>query len=113
VGRRHVLLRADRVDDLGDVAARERLDLALRHPRRIADHAPFAAAEWNVRDGALPRHPRGERRHLVERDAGVIPDAALRRTERDVVLNAVAREDFDLAVVHLYGAGDDDLSLGA
>ena len=34
VGRGHVLLRADGVDDLRDVAARERLELAARHPRR-------------------------------------------------------------------------------
>src|SRR5687767_7743063 len=54
-----------------------------------------------MRDGALPRHPCGERGHFVERDTGVIPDAPLGWTERDVVLDAVAGEDFDLAVVHL------------
>jgi hypothetical protein len=42
----------------------------------------------------------------------VIPDAAVRRSERDVVLDAEAAEDFDLAVVHLDRTGDDDLSLG-
>ena len=45
VGRRHVLLGADGVDDLGDVAARERLELAARHAGRIADDAALAAAE--------------------------------------------------------------------
>ena len=80
--------------------------------RRIADDAALAAAERDVRDGALPRHPRGQRRDLVERDAGVIADAALGRTERDVVLHAVAGEDLDLAVVHLHRARDDDLALG-
>jgi len=34
----------------------------------------------------------------------VIPDAALGRPERDVVLHAVAGEDLDLAVVHLHRA---------
>ena len=54
----------------------------------------------------------GERRHFIERDAGVVADAALRGSERDVVLHAVAGEDLDLAVVHLHGAGHDDLPLG-
>ena len=112
VGRRDVLLGADRVDDLGDVAARQRLELAARHPRRVADDAALAAAERHVRDGALPRHPGGQRRDFVERDVGVIADAALGRAERDVVLHAVAGEDLDLAVVHLDRAGDGDLPLG-
>src|SRR6185436_5470550 len=76
-----------------------------------AYHAALAAAKGNVRHRALPRHPRGQRGHLVERDAGVIADAALGRSERDVVLDAVAGEDFDLAVVHLDRARDDDLPL--
>ena len=73
---------------------------------------PFAAAERDVRDGALPRHPGGERRHLVERDARVIADAALGRAERDVVLDAIAGEDLDLAVVHLDRARHGDLPFG-
>ena len=109
VGRGHVLLGSDRVDDFRDVAARQRLELAPRHPRGIADDAALAAAERDVRDGALPRHPGGQRRDLVERHVGVIADAALRRTERDVVLHAVAGEDLDLAVVHLDRARDRDL----
>jgi hypothetical protein len=64
-----------------------------------------------VRDSAFPRHPRGERRDFVERHAGVVADAALRRSERDVVLDAVAGEHFDLAVVHLHRARHDDLAL--
>ena len=106
VGRRDVLLGTDRVDDLGDVAARQRLELAPRHARGIADDAALAAAERDVRDGALPGHPRRERGHLVERHVRVIADAALRRAERDVVLHAVAGEDLDLAVVHLDRARD-------
>src|SRR5439155_27078315 len=112
VGRRNVLFRADRVDDLGDVAAGQRFDLALGHLRRVADDPAFATTERNVRDGALPRHPGRERGHFIERHAGVIPDAAFRRAERDVVLHAVPGEDFDLLVVHLDGTGDGDLTLG-
>ena len=112
VGRRHVLLRADGVDDLGGVAARQRLELALRHLGRVADDAALAAAERHLRHGALPRHPRRQRRHLVEGDAGVVADAALGRAERDVVLHAVAGEDLDLAVVALDRTRHDDLPLG-
>ena len=73
---------------------------------------PLPPPNGMLRDGALPRHPRRQRRHFVERDVGVIADAALGRAERDVVLHAVAGEDLDLAVVHLHRARHDDLPLG-
>ena len=63
-------------------------------------------------DGAFPGHPGRERRDFVERHVRVIADAALGRSERDVVLNAIAGEDFDLAVVHLHRTRDDNLPLG-
>ncbi len=112
VRRRDVLLGTDGVDDLGDVAARQRLELAARHLRGVADDAALAAAERDPGDRALPRHPRGECRDLVERHARVIADAALGGAERDVVLNAIAGEDFDPAVVHQDRARHDDLTFG-
>ena len=112
VGRGHILFWTDRIDDLCDIPPRQRLKLASRHPRRIAHDPSLAAAEWDVRDGALPRHPRRERGHLVERHAGLIANAALSRPERNVVLDGVPGEHFDLVVVHLDGARDDDLALG-
>ena len=45
VGRRHVLVGADGVDDFRDVAPRERFQFARRHLRRVADDAALAAAE--------------------------------------------------------------------
>ena len=108
----NVLVGSDRVDDFGDVPAGERLELALRHPRRIADDAALAAPKRDVGDSALPRHPRRERRHFVETDVRVVPDASLRGTQRDVVLHAVAGEDFDFAVVHLHGTRHGDLTFG-
>ena len=110
VGRGHVFFRADRVDDLGDIAAGERFELALRHVCRIADDAALAAAEGNVGDGAFPRHPRRQRGHLVERHVGVVADAALGRSQRDVVLDAESGKHLDLAVVHLHRTGDNDLT---
>ena len=111
VRRGDVLLGADGVDDFRNVAARQRLELTAGHARRIADDATLAAAERHVRDRALPRHPGGERRDFVERDVGVIADAALGRAKGDVVLHAVSGEDFDFAVVHLDRTGDGDLPL--
>jgi len=49
---------------------------------------------------------------VTSSSAGVIANAALRRAERHVVLNAIAGKDLDLAVVHLDRARDDDLALG-
>jgi hypothetical protein len=40
------------------------------------------------------------------------PDAALCRSQRDVVLHAVTREHFDRSVVHLHRTGHDDLPFG-
>jgi len=111
VGRGDVLLGADEVDDLRDVAARQRFDLAAREPRRIADDAALAAAERDVGQRALPGHPGGQRRHLVQRHAGVVADATLGGTERDVVLDAEAGEHLDLAAVHEHRARHGDLPL--
>ena len=112
VRRGHVLVGADRIDDLRHITAGERLELAARHARGVADHAALAAAERDVGDRALPGHPRGERRHLVERHVGMKADAALRRAERDVVLHAVPGEHLDLTAVHLHRTRHGDLPLG-
>ena len=62
---------------------------------------PFAPPNGMPIERALPRHPHRERLDLVERDVGVVADAALRRAARDVVRDAVAREDLRAPVVHL------------
>src|ERR1700694_636376 len=77
IGRRHVLVRSDDLDDLGGVTARQAFELALRKLRWIACDAALTAAERQVDDGAFPGHPERERSHLVERDAGVVANAAL------------------------------------
>ena len=62
---------------------------------------PFAAAERDVDDGALPGHPHGERAHRVDRLLRVEADAALARAPRVVVLNAEAAEHLHAAAVHV------------
>jgi hypothetical protein len=112
VGRRHVLLGPDGVDNLGDVAAGERLELPPREAVGIHDDPPLAAAERDVGHRAFPGHPGGQRGDLVQRDAGMIADATLRGAERDVVLDSIAGEHLDLAVVHLDRTRHDDLTFG-
>ena len=100
VGRGDVPLRADVVDDLARVPAGEALELALRESLRVTDDAALRPAEGEAHQGALPGHPHRERLHLVERDVGVVADAALGRPARDVVRHAEALEHADRAVVH-------------
>src|SRR5216684_2106787 len=52
------------------------------------------------------------RRDIVERDTGVVADPPLCRSQGDVVLDAIAGEDLDLAVVHQDGTRDGDLTFG-
>ena len=112
VRRRNVGVGTERVDDAGGVAARESLELAGAHLERVADDAALRTAERQIHHGALPRHPRGERLHLFERDVHVEADAALGRTARRVVQHAVSGEHLDLAVVHHHRDGHGDLLLG-
>ena len=112
VGRGHVFLRTDELDQLGGVAARHALQLAARHVLGIADDAALGAAEGNVDHRALPRHPARQRAHFVERHIGRIANAALRRAARNRVLHPVSGEDLQLSVVHVDRDVDDDLAVG-
>src|SRR5579875_3336709 len=69
-----------------------------------------SAAEREIDHGTLPCHPKGERRHFVERDAGMETDPALRGTAHEVVLDAVPGVDFELARIALKRDRDDDLT---
>ena len=78
----------------------------------VADDAALGAAEGDVDDGALPGHPGGEGADFVEGDVGGVADAAFAGAAGDGVLDAVAGEDFDGAVVHADGDVDDDFAGG-
>src|SRR5207248_111768 len=90
----------DLVDDLAREAARHALELEGAHLFRIADDSALRPAERDAHERALPRHPHRERLDLVERDVGVVADAALRRAARDVVRDAEALVDGHRSVVH-------------
>ncbi len=81
------------------------LQLGLGHALGVADDPALRAAVGNVHRRGLPRHPRGQRLHFVQRDVGVVADAALRRPARHVVLHPKAGEHLHLPVVHLRGDG--------
>jgi hypothetical protein len=74
--------------------------------------APLAAAERDVVERALVRHPRRQRLYLVEGDLFVVPDAPLVRTQDIAVLNPVALEHLVLSAVHADREVDDELVLG-
>ena len=112
VGRRDVALRADDDADLAGVAARHALELLLRELLRVAADAALGAAVRQVHRRALDRHPRRQRHHLLERHVGVVANAALARAARQVVLDAIALEVGDAAVVHLDRHVDDQRALG-
>ena len=109
VGRRNVFVGTDDFDELRRVAARDALELALRERRGIAGDAAFAAAERQVDDRALPRHPKRERRDFIQGHARMVADAAFCRAAREIVLYAIAGVDFELAGIALEWNREDDL----
>src|SRR6185437_13583964 len=112
VGRRNVAVRSDEVDDFGGVAPGELFELGVGKDVRIDDDAPLTASERDVDDGALPRHPRSERAYFIERDVGRETNAPFSRTAHDRVLDAIAFEDFDAAVIEQDGYMHRDLAGG-
>jgi hypothetical protein len=94
------------------VAARQAFEFAHAHRARVADDAALGAPERHVDHSAFPRHPGGQRLHLVERHVGRVADAALRRAQHFVVDHADAFEHLQPSVVHLHGDGGDEDARG-
>src|SRR5580704_12850778 len=89
VGRGHILFRSDEFEQLRRVAPRHALQFTHRHFVRIADDATLRAAERNVNDRALPRHPARQSTHFVQIYVWRIANPALRRPARDRMLNPI------------------------
>ena len=98
----NILLRPDDRQNRAGVAARHPFQFALGHCFRIAGDSALGSAEGNVHHRALPRHPRGQRLHFVERDLRMKADATLGRSAHRAVLHAVARKAVNVAVVHAH-----------
>ena len=103
--------RADHRLDLGGEAAGQALQLLAAHRARIAGHAALRAAEGDLDQRALPGHPHGECADVIEIGLRVEAETALGRAAGHVVLDAVAREHADRAVVQLHGEVDRELAL--
>ena len=65
----------------------------------VTRDAALGAAEGHVDEGALPGHPHGQGAHVIEVRPRVEAKAALGRPARRAVLDAVAGEDLDAAVI--------------
>ncbi len=111
VRRHHVGVRPDEGDHLLHVAPRQRLQFALGNRREIDVDPALGAAIGQADQRAFPAHPDRQRRDLADIDGGRKPRAALGRTEREVVLDAIAFEHRDRAVVAVDRAGNRDRAL--
>ena len=109
---RNVSLRSQNGHDFVGESPRQPLQFGSRHPLRVADHSAFRAAVRNVHRRRLPRHPRSQRLHLVQREIRMVANAPLRRSSSHVVLHAIPGENLYLAVIQLDGNGDFHHSLG-
>ena len=111
IRRRNVALRPDERADLGDIAAGHLFQLTLAELFGLDNHAALGAAVGQIHERALPGHPHGERAALVQRDVGVIAEAAFDGAFGGIVLDAKAGEHAHLAVVHLDREVHDQLTL--
>jgi hypothetical protein len=69
---------------------------------RVAGNSALGAAEGNIHHCALPRHPGGQRLHLIQRYLRVVADAALGGTAHLAVLHAIAFKAVNVPVVHAH-----------
>src|SRR4029078_635588 len=89
-----------------------RLELLLRKLLSVDERAALAAAVGNADHCALPGHPHGEGLDLVEGHVLVVADTALGRAAAEVVLDSIAGEALDAAVVHVDREVNGELATG-
>ena len=108
---RYVLIRSDDGIDLSDIAACQTGKFAGGELVRIDLDPALCAAIRDIADGILDGHPRGKGFDFVFIGCGMETDAALRCASCGGVLYAVAGEDFDMPVIHLYRDAHGELAL--
>src|ERR1035441_1486588 len=81
--------------------------VASRRPRE-----PPMLMGFPVTHVALPVYPAGKGSNFIEGDVGSVADAAFGRTARDGMLHAEAREDLEVAVIHLHRDVDREFAVG-
>src|SRR5881396_3502584 len=112
VGRRDIAVGAEHNGDALGEAPGEALELELGEFLRVHRHAALGAAEGDVHQRRLPRHDRREAQHFVVVRIGMVADPPFAGTARPVVLDAIAREHLDTAVIHPHGNLDLHLAEG-
>ena len=100
IGCRHVDRRADEVlaHQLAGVASGDALDLVVGVGRRVDLDRPLGTTERDIDDGALERHQRRQRHHLIFVHLCAVADAALERQPVMTVFDAPRPDDFERAV---------------
>jgi len=99
IGCRNIAIRADDLDDLRCVASRQALEFVARECVWVDAHTTLRAAEGQVHQRALPRHPDRKGRYFSEVDVLVVSDAPLGGSHREQVLHAVCEDRLDRFVV--------------
>ena len=100
VRRWNILVRSDQRQNFASEPARHPFQFALGHALRIADDAALCSAERHVHHRRLPGHPRRQRFHFIQRNVGMIANAAFAWPARNVVLHAESGHHAQLAVIH-------------
>ena len=88
------------------------VELGLAQRARVTLNAALRPAEWDVDDGRLPRHEGGEGPYFVDVGGWMKARSALVGAARRVMLDTVAVEDLDRAVVHANRYRDRQLTPG-
>ena len=110
--RRHDIgMRSDERNHLLHVTTRQNLQLPQRQGGGVDRDPTFGAAVGQPRQGTFPAHPDRQRRHLADIDGEGEPCAALRRSERQVMLNAIALKHLRGSVVEVDRTGHGDCAL--
>ena len=112
VGGGDIGVRPEEVDHFLHVAAGEVLEFGGGKLVGVDHDAALGAAVGEADERAFPAHPHGEGGDFADGDALVETDAALGGTGGEVVLDAVAFEDGDAAVVAFDGEGDGETAAG-
>ena len=112
VGGGNIFFRADEFDEFGGVAAGHALEFALGHLLGSQMMPPLAPPKGMLTTAHFQVIQEARARTSSRETSGRVADAAFGGAAGDGVLDAVAGEDFDGAVVHGDGDVDDDFAGG-
>ncbi len=97
--------------DFAGVAAGQTFQFTFRQGEGVDADAAFGPAVRNIDRGALNGHPGRKCHDFVKIDIRMVANTTFTRSARQIVLNAIALEVADGAVVHLHRNVDDQRAL--